>query len=221
MRSRSSRVRLRAALCFSFGRLAPDLLLSLPPSLSPVSHSLSSAALYNTSPFPFAARSLSCRHQLRRLALARRSGCSAANDGEVHGQPEDHPLRRVNEHDHRAHQESVSADESRSAGGGRGESRFCIPFWGGSRWARGWSEARVRRGACALGARLGLRKRDEPQTDCSSLRLVLAQMATVLKHVAKKERFHLPSEVSEKIIAESNGNLRKALLVFEALKMQS
>ncbi|KAL7413247.1 P-loop containing nucleoside triphosphate hydrolase protein [Mrakia frigida] len=47
------------------------------------------------------------------------------------------------------------------------------------------------------------------------------QMNTVLKSIAKKERFHLPAEVSEMIVSESNGNLRKALLVFEALKMQS
>lgn len=46
-------------------------------------------------------------------------------------------------------------------------------------------------------------------------------MTTVLKSIAKKERFHLLAEVSEMIVSESNGNLRKALLVFEALKMQS
>jgi len=51
--------------------------------------------------------------------------------------------------------------------------------------------------------------------------LPLPQMTTVLKSIAKKERFHLPAEVSEMIVSESNGNLRKALLVFEALKMQS
>jgi replication factor C subunit 3/5 len=46
-------------------------------------------------------------------------------------------------------------------------------------------------------------------------------MTTVLKNIAKKEKFHLTSEVATKIIEESNGNLRKAILVFEALKMQS
>ncbi len=40
-------------------------------------------------------------------------------------------------------------------------------------------------------------------------------------HVAKKEKFHLPSEAAQEIIQDSNGNLRKALLVLEALKMQS
>ena len=45
-------------------------------------------------------------------------------------------------------------------------------------------------------------------------------MSTVLQHVAKKERFHLPPQASDAIIASSSGNLRKALLVFEALKMQ-
>ena len=49
----------------------------------------------------------------------------------------------------------------------------------------------------------------------------VSQMTTVLKNIAKKEKFHLPSEVAAKIIEESNGNLRKAILVFEALKMQS
>ncbi|RSH78272.1 Replication factor C (RF-C) subunit [Apiotrichum porosum] len=46
------------------------------------------------------------------------------------------------------------------------------------------------------------------------------EMATVLTHVAKKERFHLPATASESIIEASDGNLRKALLVFEAMKMQ-
>lgn len=45
-------------------------------------------------------------------------------------------------------------------------------------------------------------------------------MNTVLNHVAKKERFHLPADAATSIIKESNGNMRKALLVFEALKMQ-
>lgn len=46
-------------------------------------------------------------------------------------------------------------------------------------------------------------------------------MEDCLMHVAKKEKFHLPSEAAQDIIQDSNGNLRKALLVLEALKMQS
>ena len=45
-------------------------------------------------------------------------------------------------------------------------------------------------------------------------------MTRVLHHVAKKERFHLPDSACSSIISSSNGNLRKALLVFEAMKMQ-
>lgn len=48
-----------------------------------------------------------------------------------------------------------------------------------------------------------------------------SQMEKVLMHVAKKERFHLPDEVAAAIIADAQGNLRKAVLVLEALKMQS
>ena len=40
-------------------------------------------------------------------------------------------------------------------------------------------------------------------------------------HVAKKEKFDLPPDAAQEIIQDSNGNLRKALLVLEALKMQS
>ncbi|KDQ57367.1 hypothetical protein JAAARDRAFT_35999 [Jaapia argillacea MUCL 33604] len=47
------------------------------------------------------------------------------------------------------------------------------------------------------------------------------EMKTVLEHVAKKEKFDLPETASHSIIEDSNGNMRKALLVFEALKMQS
>ncbi|KAK4686406.1 replication factor C subunit 3/5, partial [Tremellales sp. Uapishka_1] len=46
------------------------------------------------------------------------------------------------------------------------------------------------------------------------------EMAKVLNHVAKKERFVLPSPASTSIIESSAGNLRKALLIFEAMKMQ-
>ena len=45
-------------------------------------------------------------------------------------------------------------------------------------------------------------------------------MGKILRHVAKKEHFHLPDPASTAIIESSNGNLRKALLVFEALRMQ-
>ena len=48
----------------------------------------------------------------------------------------------------------------------------------------------------------------------------MAQMMKVLSHVAKKERFHLPQSAADAIITTSNGNMRKALLVFEAMKMQ-
>jgi replication factor C subunit 3/5 len=46
-------------------------------------------------------------------------------------------------------------------------------------------------------------------------------MKTVLNYVAKKVPFDLPPEVAGKIAEDSNGNLRKAILVLEALKMQS
>jgi replication factor C subunit 3/5 len=47
------------------------------------------------------------------------------------------------------------------------------------------------------------------------------QMQIVLEHVAKKLKFDLPEEASQQIADDSSGNMRKALLVFEALKMQS
>lgn len=46
-------------------------------------------------------------------------------------------------------------------------------------------------------------------------------MDTALRHVAKKEKFDLPDDAAAEIIKDSRGNLRKALLVLEALKMQS
>lgn len=46
-------------------------------------------------------------------------------------------------------------------------------------------------------------------------------MQIVLEHVAKKLKFDLPEEASQQIAEDSGGNMRKALLVFEALKMQS
>jgi hypothetical protein len=47
------------------------------------------------------------------------------------------------------------------------------------------------------------------------------QMQIVLEHVAKKLKFDLPEEASQQIADDSSGNMRKALLAFEALKMQS
>jgi len=49
----------------------------------------------------------------------------------------------------------------------------------------------------------------------------IAQMETVLHYVAKRAPFDLPPEVAKKIADDSGGNLRKAILVLEALKMQS
>lgn len=45
-------------------------------------------------------------------------------------------------------------------------------------------------------------------------------MTKCLQHVAKKEKFQLPNPARDAILATSSGNLRKALLVFEAMKMQ-
>ncbi|KAJ7732711.1 P-loop containing nucleoside triphosphate hydrolase protein [Mycena metata] len=47
------------------------------------------------------------------------------------------------------------------------------------------------------------------------------EMHTVLGHVAKRAGFDLPPEAAQEIINDSGGNLRKAILVLEALKMQS
>ncbi|KAJ3480553.1 hypothetical protein NLI96_g8269 [Meripilus lineatus] len=47
------------------------------------------------------------------------------------------------------------------------------------------------------------------------------EIVEVMKHVAKQERFGLEDEAAKEIAEDSNGNLRKALLVFEALRMQS
>jgi len=47
------------------------------------------------------------------------------------------------------------------------------------------------------------------------------EMRTCLNHVAKKERFTLPDEAANQIIDDAKGNLRKAILVLEALKVQS
>lgn len=47
------------------------------------------------------------------------------------------------------------------------------------------------------------------------------QMALCLANVAKREKFDLPDSAAKEIIEDANGNVRKALLVLEALKMQS
>ena len=46
-------------------------------------------------------------------------------------------------------------------------------------------------------------------------------MLNVLQLVAKRAGFDLPPEAGDKIVEDSGGNLRKAILVLEALKMQS
>jgi replication factor C subunit 3/5 len=48
------------------------------------------------------------------------------------------------------------------------------------------------------------------------------EMLTVLNHVAKRAgTSSLPEDVANEIITDANGNMRKAILVFEAMKMQS
>ncbi|KAI9509833.1 P-loop containing nucleoside triphosphate hydrolase protein [Russula earlei] len=48
------------------------------------------------------------------------------------------------------------------------------------------------------------------------------EMLTVLNHVAKRAGAgSLPEDVADGIITDANGNMRKAILVFEAMKMQS
>ncbi|KAE9402916.1 P-loop containing nucleoside triphosphate hydrolase protein [Gymnopus androsaceus JB14] len=46
-------------------------------------------------------------------------------------------------------------------------------------------------------------------------------MQAVMQHVSKRAGFDLPPDVAGKIIDDSGGNLRKAILCLEALKMQS
>ena len=47
------------------------------------------------------------------------------------------------------------------------------------------------------------------------------EMQTCLEYVAKKEKFDLPPDAAREIAKDAAGNLRKAVLVLEALKMQS
>lgn len=46
-------------------------------------------------------------------------------------------------------------------------------------------------------------------------------MGTVLDYVARRVGFDLPPDVAGQIVEDAAGNMRKALLVLEALKMQS
>ena len=48
----------------------------------------------------------------------------------------------------------------------------------------------------------------------------MAQMLAVLHHVAKKERFKLPDDIAASLAKDADGNVRKAVLMLEALKMQ-
>lgn len=48
-----------------------------------------------------------------------------------------------------------------------------------------------------------------------------ADMARVLRHVAKREKFHLPDDTAQGIVQNAEGNMRKALLVLETLRVQS
>ncbi|KAK0223415.1 P-loop containing nucleoside triphosphate hydrolase protein [Armillaria fumosa] len=47
------------------------------------------------------------------------------------------------------------------------------------------------------------------------------EMQTVMQYVSKRAGFDLPPEAGDKIVDDSGGNLRKAILVLEALKMQT
>lgn len=46
-------------------------------------------------------------------------------------------------------------------------------------------------------------------------------MARVLRHVAKREKFHLPDHVADEIVRNAEGNVRKAILILETLRVQS
>ena len=45
-------------------------------------------------------------------------------------------------------------------------------------------------------------------------------MQTVLDYVAHNEGFAIPDDTAKLIAEDANGNMRKAILVLEALKMQ-
>ena len=46
-------------------------------------------------------------------------------------------------------------------------------------------------------------------------------MSRVLRHVAKREKFQLPDPISSEIVRYADGNMRKAILVLETLRVQS
>ena len=46
-------------------------------------------------------------------------------------------------------------------------------------------------------------------------------MSRVLRHVAKREKFQLPDLISNEIVRYADGNMRKAILVLETLRVQS
>lgn len=48
-----------------------------------------------------------------------------------------------------------------------------------------------------------------------------ADMTRVLRHIAKREKFHLPDPTALQIAANAAGNVRKAILVLETLRVQS
>ena len=48
----------------------------------------------------------------------------------------------------------------------------------------------------------------------------MQQMRTVLDYVGKREGFAIPDDTVRLIAEDANGNVRKAILVLEALKMQ-
>ena len=55
--------------------------------------------------------------------------------------------------------------------------------------------------------------------ECSSL-LIFAQICGVLKLVSRKEQFTLPDELAINIARESDRNIRRAILMLEACKVQ-
>ncbi|KAH9945324.1 P-loop containing nucleoside triphosphate hydrolase protein [Epithele typhae] len=56
---------------------------------------------------------------------------------------------------------------------------------------------------------------------CLLMRVAAPSTEEVLDHVAKQEKFSIPEDTLRLIAVDSNGNLRKAVLVLEALKMQN
>jgi replication factor C subunit 3/5 len=46
-------------------------------------------------------------------------------------------------------------------------------------------------------------------------------MDVALRRVAKLEKFDLPDEAAARIIQDAKGNMRRAILVLESMKMQS